>query len=89
MIQIMKRRKPAFGEASSGSDLVFDIVTTILMIFVCFIIIYPLYFVVIASLSEPGAVLAGDVFFLPVDPTLSGYEKIFKFDALMPSSGDS
>ena len=29
------------------------------------IILYPLYFIVIASVSEPSAVLAGEVWFYP------------------------
>jgi putative aldouronate transport system permease protein len=40
------------------------------------IVIYPLYFVVIASISDPDAVLAGQVIWHPVQVTLSGFQKI-------------
>lgn len=52
---------------------VFYIVLAILAI-VC---LYPLYFVVIASVSDPSRVLAGKVILLPKGWNLSGFEKVF------------
>lgn len=42
------------------------------------IIAYPLIFVVSASFSSPSAVIGGRVHLLPVEPTLEGYEAVFK-----------
>lgn len=42
------------------------------------IILYPLYFIVIASVSEPSAVLAGEVWFYPRCITLDGYRELLK-----------
>ena len=43
---------------------------------------YPLYFVVIASISDPIAIYEGEVIFLPIRPTFEGYERIFSYASL-------
>lgn len=40
--------------------------------------LYPLYFVVIASISSPIAVEAGKVYMLPVDISFEGYKRVFE-----------
>lgn len=62
----------------SRDDLLFDIVTWAILIFFIIIVLYPLYFVVIASFSDPTYVNNGNVTFLPKGITLMGYERIFK-----------
>ena len=42
------------------------------------IVLYPLYFIIIASISDPDAVLAGKVVLAPVDITFSGFAKIIE-----------
>lgn len=64
--------KPSLG------DKIFDAVNTALLILVLVIVLYPLYFVLIASLSDSSAVLNGEVWLWPKDITFTGYEKIFK-----------
>ncbi|MBM7505893.1 carbohydrate ABC transporter permease [Agromyces aurantiacus] len=39
-------------------------------------VIYPLYFIVIASISEPARVYEGQVWFWPVDVTFDGYARL-------------
>ena len=41
------------------------------------IIIYPLYYIVIASVSDPSAVVNGEVWLYPVRLTFSGYANLF------------
>ncbi len=41
------------------------------------IIIYPLYYIVIASVSDPSAVVNGEVWLYPVKLTFSGYANLF------------
>lgn len=62
----------------SRDDLLFDIITWAILIFFILIVLYPLYFVVIASFSDPTYVNNGNVTFLPRGVTLMGYERIFK-----------
>lgn len=65
------KMKKTFG------DSLFDIVNTIFWVIVLFIIIYPLWFIIIASVSDPDAVIAGKVFLWPKDFSLIGYEAVF------------
>lgn len=59
-------------------DKVFYIITYIILGLLALIILYPVYFIIIASISDPDAVLAGKVVLYPVDITFSGYEKILE-----------
>lgn len=58
------------------ADAVFDVFNTIFMIFVLVIIAYPLYFVVLASVSDPYLVEAGEVWLWPKGINLIGYKKV-------------
>lgn len=62
----------------SKGDRVYYIVTYILLGLLAAIVIYPLYFIVIASFSSTDAVLAGKVFLYPVDIDFTGYVKVFR-----------
>lgn len=46
------------------------------------VILYPLYFIVIASVSDPISVGGGKVWLFPVDFTLEGYQKILENQAI-------
>lgn len=61
----------------SAGDLVFDCINAVLLGVIVAVVIYPLYFSLIASLSSPQAVYQGRVLLLPADVTLRGYQKIF------------
>ncbi len=63
----------------------FYIVTEFILILLAFIVLYPLYFIIIASISDPDAVLAGKVFLYPVDITLSGFSKILTVSSVWKS----
>lgn len=66
----------------SRADKAFDIINYILLTLAFLIVAYPLYFVVIASISDPIAIYEGKVILLPVRPTLEGYERIFSYSSL-------
>ncbi len=57
-------------------DKVFDIVNTVLMAIVFLIILYPLFFVVIASVSDPNLVNSGKVLLWPKGFNLDAYQHI-------------
>jgi len=59
----------------SGSAF-FYAVNTFVLVLLAFIVVYPLYFIIIASISDPDAVLAGKVYLYPVSITFSGFKKI-------------
>ena len=56
----------------------FDILLYSLCILLLLIIIYPLWFIVIASFSDPSAVGGGHVWLWPVGFTLDGYDELLK-----------
>lgn len=60
-----------------SSDRVFDLIVNFLLIIIVIIVVYPLYFVVIASVSDPTATNTGKVLFWPVKVGVEAYRKIF------------
>lgn len=62
----------------SRSDLIYDVINSAVLIVLGLIILYPIYFVIIASVSDPDAVNAGRVTFFPVGFTFEGYLKLFE-----------
>jgi len=70
------------GIKNSPSDLVFDFVVNGFLIIFAILVIYPLYFVVIASFSDPDMVNAGRVFLLPKGLSLLGYNMVFRDNRL-------
>lgn len=69
-------------QRQSGSDRVFDTVVLILVAIITISIAYPLYFVVIASFSDPGLVQSGQVLWYPKGLTVEGYRYIFKDNSI-------
>ena len=70
----------ASGEFKRQSrfDKAFDIINLTVLGIVMLIILYPLYFVIIASISSPLEVNAGRVLFWPRGVTIRGYQMIFR-----------
>ena len=58
-----------------NGDKIFYAINALILGLLAVIIIYPLYFIIIASFSDPDAVLGGKVVFFPVNITLDGYKK--------------
>lgn len=56
----------------------FDVVNALLMIVICFCMIYPLWYVLVNSLSEGTEVLKGGIFWWPRQFSLDSYEAVFK-----------
>ncbi len=56
----------------------FDAALAVFAFLVLIVTVYPLYFVVIASVSEPHLVSTGAVFFIPKGITFEGYQKVLK-----------
>ena len=78
----MVKRKKHRILSNSPSDRLFDIFNIAVMIVLLFIFVWPLWFVVIASFSDPYAVWAGKVLLWPVDFTLKGYQELVKYRAI-------
>lgn len=59
------------------SDKTFDILNKIFVGLIVIIILYPLLFVVSASISDPLAVSTGEMWLWPVDITFDGFKMVF------------
>ena len=64
------------------ADKAFDLMDYIFLTVAFLLVAYPLYFVVIASVSDPIAVYEGRVIFFPIKPTLEGYRRILSYSTL-------
>jgi len=71
------------------SNRLFYLFNTFFWIVVMFIVIYPMYLVCIASVSEPNAVAKGEVLLYPVGFSLIGYKAIFVNKELWIGYGNS
>ena len=56
----------------------FDMVVHIIAIVLLLLVAYPLWILLMNSISDPGAVAKGEVLFLPKGFSLNGYKEIFK-----------
>lgn len=62
----------------SRGDKLFDIINHIILLCILIVVLYPLIFIIVASVSDPGAVARGEVWLLPVGFNLDGYREVFK-----------
>ena len=74
--------KKTTGISRSRADKVFDTLDYIFLTIAFLLVAYPLYFVVIASISDPIAVYEGRVILYPIKPTLEGYSRILSYSSL-------
>lgn len=63
----------AHGLSDKTSDIILIVVTALVMLLVA----YPLYYVLVASFSNPYDVYAGKTFLFPSDFSLRGYQAVF------------
>lgn len=68
------KRRPA--------DIVFDTCNICFVVLVTIIMIYPIYFIIIASVSDPYAVYNGKVVLAPVGLSLDPYRNILKYQEI-------
>ncbi|MDE7007575.1 MAG: carbohydrate ABC transporter permease, partial [Lachnospiraceae bacterium] len=65
-------------ENKLSSDKVFEIANCVFLLILVIIVAYPLYYVLVASISDPYEVYAGKTFLLPSKVTFEGYARVFK-----------
>lgn len=71
---VQKHEKPKKHRVrESRGDRVYYAIVYFVLLLLALIVVYPLYFVVIASFSSADAVLAGKVYLFPVDIDFTGY----------------
>lgn len=77
------------GRLASKDDVIVDAAVLVLTIITLIIVLYPLLFVVSASVSEPLSVVRGEVKLLPVGFTLEGYSRILDYKPVWRGYGNT
>ena len=92
----MRRLKSGNGQASarnrisrSCSDRIFDIVNLFVMLVLLVVFVWPLWFVVIASFSDPNEVWMGNVVLWPKGFTLISYETLLEYKRIWVGYGNT
>lgn len=73
----------------SKGDFLFDLINYTVLTIGMLLILYPLYFILIASVSDPNNIYAGDVWLYPKGFTFDGYERIFNDSSIWIGYGNS
>ena len=84
-VSVAAAGKRRTGIRETSRDRIFNIVNLIFWIVVLLIVLYPLWLILIASVSDPDAVLRAEVLLWPVDFSLMGYEAVFQYGDLWGS----
>lgn len=79
----MKRKTAGRFARQTKEDKVFDLVNAALIALLLLVIVYPLWFVVIASVSNPAQVIGGQVILLPKGFSLEAYRMVFRDSMVM------
>ncbi len=79
-INPMHGKKNQIGE--STQDKIFDTVNLVLIVILLFIFVWPLWFVVISSFSDPYEVWRGNVLIWFKGFTLEGYDQLFRYQPI-------
>ena len=69
----------------SKTDYVYYGICGFILFLLAVIVIYPLYYIIIASISNADAVMTGDVWLYPIKVTFSGYANLFQRDDIWRS----
>ena len=69
----------------SKEDVIFDAVLFLILTRIFVIVAYPLYFIIISSVSDPKAVAGGKVIFYPIGLNFKGYVEVFKDSRIIRS----
>lgn len=77
-----KKTKKSTAVKMGFGDKVFTVVNALIMILVCIVIIYPLYYVILASVTDPIVVNSGKLLFYPEAWFTEGYKTTLEYKPL-------
>jgi putative aldouronate transport system permease protein len=77
------------GKRKSREDIIFDVINYFILIVAVLVVLYPIYFILIASFSDPNLVQSGHVWAFPKGFTLEGYKRIFSDKSILNGYGNS
>lgn len=65
----------------------FDVINVLLMLVICFLMIYPIWYVIVNSFSQGTEVLKGGIYWWPREFCIENYEAVFKNKEIFTSFG--
>lgn len=77
------KAKTKYGKLTGLSEKSSDIILVVICSIFLLLVAYPLYYVLIASVSDPYDVYAGKTFLLPSQFTLEGYKAVFADSSIL------
>ena len=80
MALLTKKRSNKIGQTMQ--DNIVDVVVVVILLIMSLVAIFPLYYTIVASLSNPALVATGKVIFWPKQFTLIGYQASFSKEIL-------
>ncbi|GHU78897.1 sugar ABC transporter permease [Clostridia bacterium] len=72
-------KKKSKANRLTMGDIIFDAVDVLVMAVICIVIAYPLYYVLVASFTEPHIVTSGKLLLYPEQVYMGGYQRILKY----------
>ena len=85
----MKEKRKHNYFKRSKEDIFFDIFNYAVLGIITVLVLYPLYFIVIASFSDPDAINTGQVVFFPKGFNTLGYQRIFENTKIWRAYGNT
>ena len=76
-ISELKKLKKQNKIKESKKDYIYYVICGVILTILALVVIYPLYYIVIASISNADSVMKGDVWIYPIKLTFSGYQTLF------------
>lgn len=73
----------------SAGDRLFDAINLLVLIVLCLIVVYPLYYVVLASVTDPAVVHTGKLLLYPEAPYFKGYAEALAYPQLISGYGNT
>ena len=67
----------------SRGTLIFDICNTVFMIFICFVCIYPIWYVIVNSFNDATDALMGGIYWWPRQFSLQNYKTVFSDNSVL------
>jgi len=91
MVRLRKKRDAGEGGTikESRDDWVFLAVVGVILVIVLIAVLFPLVYIVSSSFSSSKAVITGQVWLWPVEPTLAGYEAVLSHPGVMRGFANS
>ena len=84
-MQELKALKKQNKIKGSKKDYIYYAFCWFILLLLALIVIYPLYYIVIASISEPDAVMSGEVWLYPIKVNFDGYKLLYEHDEIWRS----